>query len=76
MEPSGRYWSDEMSARSNQDNQREYEERAMKRIESLIDKNLESIHSATYPMLNPGIFVRLEIERRERHRLQKARIKI
>lgn len=28
----GRNWSGEMSARSNQDNQREYEERAMKQV--------------------------------------------
>lgn len=64
-----------MSARSNQDNQREYEERAMKRIEFIVGKNIESDHNSTFPSMNPGIYVRLEYERRERQRLQKNRVK-
>lgn len=79
VESSGRYWSDEVSARSNQDNQREYEERAMKRIEMTLDRKFDTLSknfTSTIPSLNPGIYVRLENERRERQRQQKNRSKI
>lgn len=38
--PNGRYWYGDLSARSNQDNQREYEEKAMKQVIQLVEKKL------------------------------------
>lgn len=70
--PSGRYWSGEMSARSNQDNQREFEERAMKQIISMVNGNENNgRHSLSQPIA--GSFVRLEAEWREKHRQNKAK---
>lgn len=43
--PNGRYWYGEFSARRNQDNQREYEDKAMKQVILLVEKKL----------LNPNI---------------------
>lgn len=40
--PNGRYWYGDLSARSNQDNQREYEEKAMKQVIALVEKKLLS----------------------------------
>ncbi|GAB0100594.1 Kiaa1841 [Sergentomyia squamirostris] len=71
--PSGRYWSGEMSARSNQDNQREFEERAMKQVIAMLCKKTGSEsgqqhHQAQLPQnyhQQGGTYVRLEAEWRE-----------
>lgn len=70
-EPGGRYWSDELSARSNQDNQREYEERVMKQIVQMVDLKMDTESSSTPS--NGGIFTILEAEWRERQRQLKTR---
>lgn len=73
--PSGRYWSGEMSARSNQDNQREYEERAMKQIISMVNKRTGNDSNGRHSFSQPigGSFVRLEAEWREKHRQNKIK---
>lgn len=38
--PNGRHWYGDLSARSNQDNQREYEEKAMKQVILMVEKKL------------------------------------
>ena len=43
--PNGRYWYGDLSARSNQDNQREFEEKAMKQVILMVERKL----------LNPNI---------------------
>lgn len=73
--PSGRYWSGEMSARSNQDNQREFEERAMKQIISIVNKRTGNDNNGRPSMSQAigGTFVQLEAEWREKHRQTKAK---
>ncbi|XP_055686817.1 SANT and BTB domain regulator of class switch recombination [Lutzomyia longipalpis] len=70
--PSGRYWSGEMSARSNQDNQREFEERAMKQVIAMLCKKTGSDTGLQHHQLQQqnyhqhgGTYVRLEAEWRE-----------
>lgn len=61
-----------MSARSNQDNQREFEERAMKQIISMVNGNdMNGRHCQSQSI--GGSFVRLEAEWREKHRQNKAK---
>lgn len=73
--PSGRYWSGEMSARSNQDNQREFEERAMKQIISMVNKKTGNDYNGRHSFSQPigGSFVRLEAEWREKYRQNKVK---
>lgn len=73
--PSGRHWSGEISARSNQDNQREFEERAMRQIISMVRKKLGNEN--LIPLENQpigGSYVYLEAEWREKHRQNKAKM--
>lgn len=70
--PSGRYWSGEMSARSNQDNQREFEERAMKQVIAMLCKKTGSDSGQQHHQMQQqsyhqqgGTYVRLEAEWRE-----------
>lgn len=73
--PSGRYWSGEISARSNQDNQREFEERAMKQIISMVRKktgNENQMQQDLQPI--GGSYVHLESEWREKHRQHKVKL--
>lgn len=65
--PNGRHWSGEISARSNQDNQREFEERAMKQVVAIVEKKLmtgsmASQQSPTGPSYSGGMFYKLEAE--------------
>ncbi|XP_017469984.1 PREDICTED: uncharacterized protein KIAA1841 homolog, partial [Rhagoletis zephyria] len=66
----GRYWCGEVSARSNQDHQREYEEKAMKHVVLKINKNI-GVEQSLLPN-NPtgGCYLRLEAEWKDqlRHR--------
>lgn len=58
-----------MSARSNQDNQREFEEKIMKQIVAMVSKKTGSetnIHYNTYQ--SGGVYVKLEAEWREQVR--------
>ncbi|XP_002007999.3 uncharacterized protein KIAA1841 homolog [Drosophila mojavensis] len=63
---SGRFWSGELSARSNQDHQRDFEEKIMKQVASYVSKKTgpdqNSAHS-TQPL--GGTYVRLETEWKE-----------
>lgn len=65
--PNSRNWSGEMSARSNQDNQREYEERAMKQVMALIEKKVSSPSNQNTGLREfvGGSFLKLEQEWRE-----------
>lgn len=61
-----RSWSANLSARSNQDNQREYEEKAMTQIISLVSKKTGiSNHHHNQAYQQGGTFIRLENEWRE-----------
>ncbi|XP_001648568.2 uncharacterized protein KIAA1841 homolog [Aedes aegypti] len=62
----GRHWAGDMSARSNQDNQREFEERAMKQIIAMVGKKTggEQNHQfVTYQQ--GGAYIKLESDWRE-----------
>lgn len=64
-----------MSARSNQDNQREFEERIMKQVIAMVSRKTggeTSSQQSSYQ--NGGSYVRLESEWRERHRHNKAKM--
>uniref|UniRef100_A0A336LZB2 CSON008929 protein n=1 Tax=Culicoides sonorensis TaxID=179676 RepID=A0A336LZB2_CULSO len=62
-------WSGETSARSNQDNQREFEERAMKQVISLVGKKTGSdTNTLIQTYQQGGIYVKLESEWRENFR--------
>jgi len=62
----GRFWSGEMSARSNQDNQREFEERAMKQVIAMVGKKTGSDMNLQYQNYQQGgTYVKLESEWRE-----------
>lgn len=62
----GRHWSGDISARSNQDNQREFEERAMKQVIALVGKRTGSDININYHSYQQGgTYVRLEAEWRE-----------
>lgn len=55
-----------MSARSNQDNQREFEERAMKQVIDLVGKKTGSDHNLAFQSyVQGGTFIKLETEWRE-----------
>ncbi|XP_061391865.1 SANT and BTB domain regulator of class switch recombination [Musca vetustissima] len=59
----GRYWSGELSARSNQDNQREFEEKVMKQVIALVRKKNGTdvnVNKPNRPL--GGIYVKLEQE--------------
>lgn len=72
--PSGRYWSGEISARSNQDNQREFEERAMKHIIAMVGRKTGSeMNTQQSNYHHGGTYVKLESEWRERLRHSKAK---
>lgn len=75
VKPSGRYWSGEISARSNQDNQREFEERATRQILSMVRKKMGSENQLQQES-NPigGSYVTLEAEWREKHRQNKVKM--
>ncbi|CAO1322519.1 unnamed protein product [Diamesa hyperborea] len=61
-----RSWSANLSARSNQDNQREYEERAMKQINSIVSKKTGiSDQNHLISFQQGGTFIKLENEWRE-----------
>lgn len=62
----GRHWSGDISARSNQDNQREFEERAMKQVIAIVGKRTGSDTSLRYQNYHQGgMYVKLEAEWRE-----------
>uniref|UniRef100_A0A1Q3FT16 SANT and BTB domain-containing protein n=1 Tax=Culex tarsalis TaxID=7177 RepID=A0A1Q3FT16_CULTA len=62
----GRHWAGDMSARSNQDNQREFEERAMKQIIAMVGKKTGGEQNQQYTTYQQGgIFVKLEADWRE-----------
>ncbi|XP_037881137.1 uncharacterized protein KIAA1841 homolog [Glossina fuscipes] len=60
-ELSGRQWSGELSARSNQDHQREYEEKVMKQLMDLVEKKTNTEAKQNY-VVKPlgGTYIRLE----------------
>ncbi|XP_030385717.1 uncharacterized protein KIAA1841 homolog isoform X2 [Scaptodrosophila lebanonensis] len=65
-EVSGRYWSGELSARSNQDHQRDFEEKIMKQVVSYVTKKTgsdQSLIQNSQPI--GGTYVRLEAEWKE-----------
>ncbi|XP_055375904.1 SANT and BTB domain regulator of class switch recombination, partial [Condylostylus longicornis] len=65
----GRYWCGEVSARSNQDNQREYEEKVMKQIMSIVSRKNGNDHgSVNTGILHGGSYVRLESDWKEQLR--------
>ncbi|XP_055606471.1 SANT and BTB domain regulator of class switch recombination isoform X2 [Uranotaenia lowii] len=62
----GRHWAGDMSARSNQDNQREFEERAMKQIIAMVGKKTGGEQNQQYSIYQQGgSFIRLEADWRE-----------
>ncbi|XP_052861833.1 SANT and BTB domain regulator of class switch recombination [Anopheles cruzii] len=62
----GRNWAGDMSARSNQDNQREFEERAMKQIIALVGKRTGGEQNLQYQAYqHGGMYIRLETDWRE-----------
>lgn len=63
-----------MSARSNQDNQREFEERAMKQIVLMVNKRTGS-ENHIEQHINPvgGSYVHLEAEWREKYKQNKVK---
>lgn len=62
----GRHWSSDMSARSNQDNQREFEERAMRQVITMVGKRTGSDTNLRYQSHQMGgKYVKLESEWRE-----------
>ncbi|KAM7358569.1 uncharacterized protein ACRADG_003498 isoform 1-T3 [Cochliomyia hominivorax] len=66
IENPGRYWSGELSARSNQDHQREFEEKVMKQVISMVQKKTGSdlgVNQQNRPL--GGTYVRLEQEWKE-----------
>lgn len=75
MKPSGRFWSGEISARSNQDNQREFEERAMRQIMSMVKKKMGNDNQIQQDGQSiGGSYVHLEAEWREKHRQHKVKM--
>ncbi|XP_053675983.1 SANT and BTB domain regulator of class switch recombination [Anopheles nili] len=62
----GRHWAGDMSARSNQDNQREFEERAMKQIITMVGKRTGGEHNLQYQTYQQGgTYMKLENDWRE-----------
>lgn len=63
-----------MSARSNQDNQREFEERALKQIISTVKKKIGfDVNNQSQTSNTGGSYVFLETEWRDRHRQNKLK---
>ncbi|KNC30373.1 hypothetical protein FF38_02690 [Lucilia cuprina] len=66
LENPGRYWSGELSARSNQDHQREFEEKVMKQVMIMVQKKTGSdlgVSQQNRPL--GGTYVKLEQEWKE-----------
>ncbi|KFB42675.1 AGAP004888-PA-like protein [Anopheles sinensis] len=62
----GRHWAGDMSARSNQDNQREFEERAMKQIIAMVGKRTGGEQNLQYQTYQQGgTYIKLEMDWRE-----------
>uniref|UniRef100_A0A182WCT7 DUF3342 domain-containing protein n=1 Tax=Anopheles minimus TaxID=112268 RepID=A0A182WCT7_9DIPT len=62
----GRHWAGDMSARSNQDNQREFEERAMKQIILMVGKRTGGEQNLQYQTYQQGgTYIKLETDWRE-----------
>uniref|UniRef100_A0A182Q0T7 SANT and BTB domain-containing protein n=1 Tax=Anopheles farauti TaxID=69004 RepID=A0A182Q0T7_9DIPT len=62
----GRHWAGDMSARSNQDNQREFEERAMKQIITMVGKRTGGEQNHQYHSYQQGgTYIKLETDWRE-----------
>lgn len=62
----GRHWAGDMSARSNQDNQREFEERAMKQIIAMVGKKTGGDQNHQYALYQQGgAYIKLEADWRE-----------
>uniref|UniRef100_A0AAG5D193 SANT and BTB domain-containing protein n=1 Tax=Anopheles atroparvus TaxID=41427 RepID=A0AAG5D193_ANOAO len=62
----GRHWAGDMSARSNQDNQREFEERAMKQIIAMVGKRTGGEQNLQYQTYQQGgTYIKLETDWRE-----------
>ncbi|XP_035912413.1 uncharacterized protein KIAA1841 homolog [Anopheles stephensi] len=62
----GRHWAGDMSARSNQDNQREFEERAMKQIITMVGKRTGGEQNLQYQTYQQGgTYIKLELDWRE-----------
>lgn len=64
---SGRHWSSDVSARSNQDHQREFEERAMRQVVAMVGKRTGSDTNVRQHQYHQqgGVYVRLEAEWRD-----------
>ena len=76
MKISGRHWSGDISARSNQDNQREFEERTIKQVIAMVGKKTGSDMNMQYQKYHQGgSYVRLENEWRESVRQKHNQIK-
>lgn len=72
--PSGRYWSGDISARSNQDNQREFEERAMKQIVGILSRKTGiEANAQNNSYHHGGTYVKLESEWRDKLRHNRAK---
>lgn len=67
--PNGRHWYGDLSARSNQDNQREYEEKAMKQVIQMVEKKLMNPNiqqsGSSSSLVNAGSYYKLENEWKE-----------
>ncbi|XP_058466941.1 SANT and BTB domain regulator of class switch recombination [Malaya genurostris] len=62
----GRQWAGDMSARSNQDNQREFEERAMKQIIAMVGKKTGSEQNHQFVTYQQGgTYMKIEADWRE-----------
>ncbi|XP_062543396.1 SANT and BTB domain regulator of class switch recombination isoform X2 [Armigeres subalbatus] len=62
----GRHWAGDMSARSNQDNQREFEERAMKQIIAMVGKKTGGEQNQQFVTYQQGgAYIKLECDWRE-----------
>lgn len=71
----GRFWSKECSARTNQDNQRNFEEKIMKQALATLQHKIGYEMPSDSNQIPPGgIYVRLEQEFREQNRQRLAAI--
>lgn len=69
----GRYWSGDVSARSNQDNQREFEERAMKQVIAMVGKKNGGDANVQYQNYqHGGSYIKLESEWKESLKLRNS----
>ncbi|XP_065349758.1 SANT and BTB domain regulator of class switch recombination [Cloeon dipterum] len=68
--PFGRHWDPNLSTRSNQDDQREYEERAVRRLTTWLARKTSNTSGSRFPHAQGpigGTFVGLEREWRDQH---------